>query len=240
MESKFTQNMMVLLSHCDSTKRLSIPSMFSIFMDAATLHAEQLGIGSDTLGPKGLFWVAVRTRLRIYERPEMMDNITVCTWPEVAGKIRCNRDYLVTMGDKRLIEGKTEWAIIELDSGKPYRMQQIYPDGFEFCSELVIPEPFERMNDMCAECTLFATHRVTAADLDFGGHMNNAAYIRALMSSFSSEEWQSLNITDIEIAYKNQCYEGDVIELRRKTVDKTTYITMGGSDGKISALIKIL
>ncbi len=59
----YTEELTILPGVCDSSAALGIPGVFSLFMDVATAHALALGCGLDVLGPQGLFWLAVRTRV---------------------------------------------------------------------------------------------------------------------------------------------------------------------------------
>ena len=65
MESIFTKDQPVLPSLCDYSANLSISSVASLFMDMAMYHAETLGIGFTGFNERGLFWVAVKTRIKI-------------------------------------------------------------------------------------------------------------------------------------------------------------------------------
>ena len=66
---------------CDNLKKLSIPNIFSLFMDIAAEDAMQIGLGPDDLG-ENLFWLTVKTKIRFYERPEAMKTVTLDTWPQ--------------------------------------------------------------------------------------------------------------------------------------------------------------
>ena len=44
MTNKLEKTFAIVPSQCDSTARLGIPNAFSLFMDIATEHADQLGI----------------------------------------------------------------------------------------------------------------------------------------------------------------------------------------------------
>ena len=240
MQNKYSVNTTVKLSQCDNTKRLGIPNAFAAFMDIATDHAQELKVSDRELSPKGLFWIVVRTKAHFYFRPEFMDDITVTTWPEAAGRVRCVRNYLIECGDKVAVAAKSEWAIIELESGKLQSTRDIYPAELVVAEDICPVEPFSRVNESFAEAKTFAEYTVLSTDTDFGGHMNNAAYIRALASVFTSEQWKKMNISDIEITYKNQCYEGDRLSLRR--IDDSDGLLIGFvlPDGSVAATVKIL
>lgn len=223
--------MIVYPSHMDSSGRLGIPDCFSLFMDVAAPHAALLGCGTQDLAKKDLFWLTVRSKIKILRRPYLMENITVSTWPEEPEETRCIRDYSITQDGKPLVLGKTLWAVVNLKTGKLAPVDELYPEGFKAIPDIAVEEPFTRFDkDFGGE--LFASYTVRSTDIDFGGHMNNIAYIRALAGLYPADEWQALNISEMEIHYKSSCFEGDVLEFHKKTVGETTQFCASKADGK--------
>ena len=116
--SVFEKEMKILPSVCDGTGRLSIPDTFALFMDMATEHADALGIGLKDLAKDDLFWLTVKTKVRFLKRPKMGDTVLVSTWPEAPQLLRCNRDYAVSADGETILAGKTEWAVMNMKTGK--------------------------------------------------------------------------------------------------------------------------
>ncbi|MFW6207177.1 MAG: acyl-ACP thioesterase domain-containing protein, partial [Spirochaetota bacterium] len=55
----------VLYSETDARGRLSLPSFFALFQEAALLQAEQLGFGETYCTQEGLMWVLSRLLLEV-------------------------------------------------------------------------------------------------------------------------------------------------------------------------------
>lgn len=201
---------------CDFSGALGIPDTFGICMDLAASHAASLGIGMWDLAARHLFWLTVKTRVHFLRRPRMCETITGETWPEPADKIRCNRDYRLLSGDEVLAIGKTEWAVVNTETGKLQSAAEIYPEGLEMRADVVWDEPFARLRDDFDGVPVFARHTVASTDIDVGGHMNNVAYVRALVGAFSSREWKELGVRDLEIHFKASCFEGQTIDMQRR------------------------
>ena len=231
MIQKYDLETIIYPSHMDSSGRLSIPDCFSLFMDIAAPHAAILGCGTQDLAKKDLFWLTVRSKIRILRRPYMMEPVTVSTWPEEPEETRCVRDYSITQNGKPLVLGKTLWAVLNMKTGKLSRVDELYPEGFEAIPDIAIEEPFTKF-DRNFEGETFATYKVRSTDIDFGGHMNNIAYIRALVSLFSAKEWQDLKITEMDIHYKNSCFEGDELIFEKKMEGDPIQLCAKLSDGK--------
>ena len=238
MENTLKREMLVYPGVCDHSGDLSIPAAFGICMDLAAEHAARLGIGMWDLAARDLFWLTVKTRIRFLRRPRMADAIIGETWPEPAEKIRCNRDYCLRAGDEVLAVGKTEWAVVNMKTGKLHPAPDIYPAGLEMRTDAVWDEPFARLRDDFEGVPVFSRYTVCSTDIDVGGHMNNVAYVRCLAGAFSTKEWDELNVRDLEIHFKASCYEGQVIEMQRRERDGGTDIRMSVA-GKTAVLARM-
>jgi len=238
MENRYTRPLTVLPSMCDSSARLGVPDAFSLFMDVATEHALILGCGLDVLAPRGLFWLAVRTRVRFLRRPKMLERVTLHTWPEQPGKLRADRDYLLEQDGAPLVLGKTEWTVLDQRTGRLHPMADIFAPGTDFRPDAVWTEPFTRMRDEALPA--FARYTVRSTDIDLGGHMNNAAYVRALAGLFSCAAWQGMDVAELEIAYRSPCYEGDTLVWQKQEDGKTVALRAALDDGATIALARII
>ncbi len=231
MIAKYDVPTIVYPSRTDASARLSIPDCFSLFMDIAAPHAALLGCGTTDLAKQDLFWITAKSKIKILRRPYMMEEMVVSTWPREPEETRCIRDYSITQGDKTLVLGKTLWAVTNIKTGKLSRVDVLYPEGFKAIPDIAIEEPFTKF-DRDFEGEAFATYQVRPTDIDFGGHMNNIAYIRAFSSLFPVEEWNKMNITEMEVYYKAPCFEGNILSFERKEVDGYTHVCAKLPDGK--------
>ena len=68
-------------SDVDAFLELKISSMFVMFQDVATEHAEMLGVGKSQTIDKGQFWVISRYAVNIIKMPRYLDTVVVKTYP---------------------------------------------------------------------------------------------------------------------------------------------------------------
>ena len=230
MKRVYTREAAILPSVCDGTGRLSVPGTFALFMDAATEHAEALGVGLRAMAAKNLFWLTVRTRVRFSRRPAMMETVTVETFPEDGGKVRCYRDYRLKSGEELLAEGKTEWAVLDTATGRLHPAQDVMPADLEPPVPPVWEEPFSRIDEDFTGAELLGTYTVASTDIDLGGHMNNAAYIRALAGMFPGKAWNAMRIRELEVVFRAPCFEGDALAVERRCADGVTDLRMREGD----------
>ena len=238
MKPVYTQSLTILPSQVDAGGRLSHDRAFDLFMDTATLAADAMGLGWNFLIARGLFWITVRSRIRFIERPKLMDAVQVTTWPEPPEEMRCCRQYHMTSGGRTLLTGRTEWAIVDIRSKKPVPLGPIMPPDVEYPAESVSPEPFTRFHGAFADAP-FAEHRVTATDIDMAGHMNNVAYIRALMNAFDPDQWQRMDVSEIELVYLTSARAGDALRFQKRRAEGALEIRGTLPDGKVSLLARM-
>ena len=86
MESIFEKRLTVTPDYCDASGALSPLAAFTIFQGIAAQHAEVLGVGSSAMAKKGKFWLTVHTRVDLFERAYLMDELTVRTWAEACSE----------------------------------------------------------------------------------------------------------------------------------------------------------
>lgn len=242
MENYLEKELYVTPSLCDASSRLSLQSIFVLFQDSASEHAESLGIGGNVMAEKGLFWLAVRTKVRLHSRPGLMRRIRLKTWlgAFAPGDLRTYRYYTIHCGGEVVAEGRTEWTILRTADQSMARIRDVgFPD-IEVLKDVVLPEPFSRFRvDFEETCPVFS-HTVRSTDVDMGQHMNNTAYIRALLDTFTVDELKSMVPYEMEICYKQACYGGEKLSIVRKETENGWMFAVRREDGKPATLAQLL
>ena len=77
-------------------------------------------------------------------------------------------------------------------------------------------------------------------DIDRGGHMNNVNYVRAMLGCFTCEEIAEMDITELDLQFQLQCYEGETITFVKRESD-TAKMEIGAinSEGKATFMAAI-
>ena len=216
MQPRFEQEILIPPSACDYSGRLGYAGAFAVLMDLATEHAERLGIGLAAMRAKQRFWVTVRTKIIFYERPAVSEAVRLITWPEKPGAVRCNRSYEIRRGDELLIAGRTEWAVMNTEANTIAPATDLFPPELDYVSVPAVSEPFVRVPARFDGVEPFASYTVRSTDIDLGGHMNNAAYPRALFGAFSAKELEAMQARSIDLIFRAPCYEGEKLDFYKK------------------------
>ena len=115
-----------------------------------------------------------------------------------------------------LIVGKTEWAVLNLDTMKPVPLTDVYPEGLVLPDAPEYDAPFVRVTGSLARADALGVYTVRSTDIDLGGHMNNAAYLRALFGVFSNAELAAMEIHEIDAGFRASCFEGETLQFYKK------------------------
>lgn len=233
MKNRLDTALIINASHCDHSGRLSIPACAELFLDAASLHAEQIDVGTRKMMEQNLFWIASRIKVELLERPEMMTEAVLSTWPMPPERVRCDREYSISAGSELIARGKTEWAVLNMKTKRIVPPASVFPEGICYTEPDIFPEPFRRFGRDFDGATVLGTHRIVSTDLDLGGHMNHVAYIRALFACFASKELDERSFHFLEAQYAAQSYEGETITFLSKEEDGTILTEALNEDGKI-------
>ena len=239
MEVSCSYERTITPSICDYDGRLSVPDCFGLFMDAAAIHAAELGVGIADMSRRGLFWLTVRTKVHFLRRPQMLERVTVWTRPIEPEKVRSIREYRLTKDGELLAEGKTEWTVVETPAGKIHPMQDVFPESVEMASAPAFAEPFCRIGPGFRAEEGFGSYTVRSSDIDVGGHMNNVAYLHALFGMLSAAERKSLPQNTVEIAFRAPCFEGETLSCFRRAAEQSAEFAMVKPDGTVGVLVKV-
>ena len=210
----------------DASGMLGYYETFRAFMDMAAIHAELLGLGFDAMFSRGLFWLTVKTRIDFIRRPKMREEAELLTWPEEPGRMRANRSYEARVKGELCIRGRTEWAVIDTNTGSLVPMKQVFSDELVFDIPGAIDEPFARIPDEFRPEDEYASYTVRSIDIDVGGHMNNAAYLRTLIGSFTISELERISPKSVTAIFRASCHEGDTLKLYKRETDSSVDVKM--------------
>lgn len=223
-----------LIKEIKIENRLSIPQILKIFLNLATEHGTQLKVGMGDLSKNGLIWIVSKTKIHISNSNNTEDILSATTWPTAPGRIRCNRYYTIANHQGLIAEGKSEWAILDAKTGRPQKLETLYPKEINLLEETVCDEPFSKLNSDFTDAKVFAEYTVSLKDIDENNHMNNVEYVRAVLDHFPADLLENKSITDMEIHYKSQCFLNDKLTFKYNIADYGFEIRVLKSDNSVA------
>lgn len=239
MDSRYSRDEIILQTHCDRNLDLSIPAAAGLCLDTANIQSELYDFGVGALARRDRFWVVSKQRFRMLGKAHNMDEVRITTWPQTPGKVRCYRNYLIEKDGEPVVIGKGEWAVLDKSTGRPMPPIEIYPSEMELNDETLIDEPFSRISDDF-DSDPFAGYRVCSNDIDMAMHMNNVRYFWAVMGLFSSDRLEAMKIREVELHYKSQAREGEMLRFQKREEDGALELRASAEDGRTVLLARIV
>ena len=215
----------------DGSVKLS--SLLFFFQEAATEHANVIGIGRDTLLEKNVVWILAKMKVRILNELEVGDGYYVMTYPREVKSRFCPRDYYLYDKDGQLAAvGSAIWSLMDwttrkvvratdLDFGGTFREDEAFPEGFE---KIRVKEPVHVMD-----------YIVGSEDIDENEHTNNCRYadMIAMASDISP-------IREFVLQFSKETREEEVISLAVENVEGGQAVVGSLPDDQTVFLAKII
>lgn len=238
LDSKYSISHSVLPSECDASGRISYPDVFKLFMDIASLHAEDLQVGSSYSRQYNRFWLTVRSRVRFLKRPYLLQAGEVSTRIQPSRDKRCDREYSLNVNGKVCAYGVTEWAMMDLNTRQLVDLSNVYPEGLDCNYEPYFSDGYHEFSEEFNE--EYQEYTVRSTDIDFGGHMNNIAYVRMIFSLYSVRDIVALPISEIETVYPSSALENEVLKIHTLKKEGEILHKAVRPNGKTAFLMRIL
>lgn len=237
----FTKDYMPQFREADADGKIGLRGYMNYFQDMATHYMHNLHKGNDTLPEEyGIVWLYTKYRLHIEEKADFSDEgLHFETWVEKTEKpsLILRQDMTISRQERLFACGKLELCLFNMQTAKLCRTGEIEYPLQTTCDKRVELPPFERFraddNDGDKNPSDFCyTHRVRYTDLDKSMHMNNIMYIHMFLNAFDSAFYRQHWISDFEIHYLRQCYEGEEIRIYKRRCNGGFYLTGQKENGE--------
>ena len=213
------------ISDVDFTRKIKLSSLFNYFQDIASMAAEKLGYGIDTLASRyNVIWALIRIKVDIIRAPVWNEDIFIETWPQAPKRFEYERDYIVRDKDGNIIINATSvWVIIDIESRKLKSSETIDIKYPSIKTERAIDERLRRLK--ATENMQEAYKKVIGySDIDINEHLNNSKYTDFIMDCFTIEDLKQCEVKSIEVNYVNETLPGETIILYKDTSTISTSI----------------
>lgn len=197
-------------------------AVLDIFQRIAGDHADQLGCGTDFCQKHNYAWIIVRQEVYMYNNPTPMETVVVKTFPHAPSRVECKREYEITsISGKVYAKGCASWVLVDLNTFKMLKAENIYPIG-EFVESVLFKEKLIKPQNVLNEENYLCDYSVVKSDIDIYHHMNNAKYAELL---FDYCDYKALEINHFAVNYLNQIKQNMKMKIYKKIINNQTFIT---------------
>ncbi|MDR3613420.1 MAG: thioesterase [Candidatus Obscuribacterales bacterium] len=165
-------------------------SLCRFLQEAASNHADKLGVSGEAISTIGQMWVLSQLSLRMSEYPKWHDSLSIKTWPtKRTTQLRAYRDFAL-FDDTSRETGKASsmWLLLDKESRRPQKIQSYLN---QYTSEGHSPdmlnsiekELFDKQNSEISS----RIFKVRASDIDYNFHVNNVCYLEWALEAILPE-----------------------------------------------------
>ena len=224
-DKKVIDDLLVKCYEVDSAQRLKPTAFMDMAQEMAYQAAAAMKFGYDELIVKNMAWVLSRMRFRFLKAPVWGEEVEIRTWHRGAFGPFFVRDFEVLDKEgRRMIEATSSWVIIDVDSRRMARPEEVLPKEDTSCPDFAIESPAGKvMMPRGVEPELVTTHKVAYSDIDLVGHTNNARYVAWALDCLEYGE-AGIQVEEVEIVFHHEARPGEEISLYRALKDGWTFV----------------
>lgn len=206
-------------SHIDN-RGIAKPSfLWSMMQDAATVHAEALGFGPETLG---VVWVLSRLKATLTRPLLPYERVRCETWcPGFKGP-SWYRSFAFYVDERQVGEAQSMWVTLEPQTHRILRPTSL-PGAQDYLSrtsgELFAPLP----KLACENVRLHHVHAVQYSDLDINNHVNNVRVVELISDALDLQKQPGF-VSSLQVNYTAETAFGEQVSLLCGTTDGARYV----------------
>ena len=195
----------------DCCNRLSILAIFAFMQEAASQHAEALGVSIHQLISENYTWLLSRLKIRISSFPSWNDQVRVCTWPSGVQQLFALRDFeLKDANDRSIAAALSAWLIIDLQKRRPVRIAPFVErlNPIEGCH--ILDDRLDKLPAL-RDDSHQKSFEVRHSDLDINQHANNVKFVEWLIEGIPDAILKTMVPVEFEINFLAEAFHNDRI-----------------------------
>lgn len=235
----FKENYRIGLGDLNKEGKITNKAILKMLEDTAGFHSDSINNGVASIDTNGIAWIIMSWKLKIIERPEYGQKLTVETWSRSMERAHAYRDFrLLDESGKLCAVASSKWSVIDINSR---RIARIAPELSELygteptavfaewkADRAAVPENFERMLE----------YRVRRCDTDIIGHMHNLNYLDLALEVLPEEVFEKGECSEMTVTYKNEVKVGEQVSCGYYREENKSCAAILGDKG-IAAVIKM-
>ena len=194
----------------DCHHRLSVLAIFNFMQEAASRHAQALGVSIQQLLAENYTWLLSRLKIKIASFPGWQDRINIRTWPSGAQRLFALRDFELQDNKQTFAAAVSAWLVLDVEKRRPVRIGPFVERLKPLEGEHILPDTLDKLPGLASR-----THEkkfvVRYRDLDVNQHVNNASFVEWLMESIPTRVLNTSVLAELEINFMAEAFLEDQI-----------------------------
>lgn len=212
--SSYTREHYLTAGECDAQGRMPLPLIAERLIEAATDHANTLGIGYATLIKRNIGWVLSRLSIEMSEYPAINSAYSVTTWIETINRRFSERNFMICSAEGRPVGyARSVWSAIDFGQRGGADLSELH---LEDCPAGDLGCPIEKTPRIpaIAHPAVETTYTFRYCDLDFNRHVNTVRYLELLMDQWTLDHYDRFAIDRVDLLFHHECRFGETVQVR--------------------------
>jgi len=209
MQDQWLKEYQVRIYEVDQTGNVPLTTLLNLYQDAATEHADHMGVGLSCLSDAGMSWFITRIHVRMESYPRYGDVLRVRTWPRGRKKVFAYRDFEFSTGEKIIGSGSSIWCLIDLKGKKALNPSRVLP-SFPERDERALLTDFPTLPG-AGPCHLEVVFSPRWNEIDLNRHVNNTACMNWALETLCSLTRDEYVPVELEVNFKNEAFRDDEV-----------------------------
>ena len=219
----FTQNFRVNLTDLNPNNEMTNSAILRILQEIGGIQSSKFGYGLNDMQKKGLGWIILYWKIKIFRRPCWYETLKVSTWIREISKVSLYRNYeILDENGERIAIACSKWILFDVSN---HNILKITPEIQENFIKPVNKSVFEDTNDIKFQIpenlSFKMDYLVSKRDIDTNFHVNNVCYV-----DFANEIVETERFSNMEVMYKHEAKLGEKLAFYTKKEDTLTYIVI--------------
>ncbi len=228
MNSIYTEERFIRAYEIDFQNELKLNAVFNIMQEAASSHAESMGLGFEDLKKNDLAWVLSWASIRLEKTAIFGEKIRITTWPKTKYKLFSIRDFRITDAqDNTIALATTAWLLINPRTKKITSLNEL-PENISYQPQMSAIDAYPEKIAISDDKELAYSKIIRYTDIDINGHVNNTKYVELLLDCFPLEKFRSERIREATIRFSSESFEGDTIHVYTASAGAAAGLTIEG------------
>jgi acyl-ACP thioesterase len=220
MSSIYTEERLIRAYEIDFQNELKLNAVFNIMQEAASTHAENMGLGFEDLKKNDLAWVLSWAKIHVEQSAIFGEKILVTTWPKTKHRLFSIRDFHITNAQGETVAlATTAWLLINTKTKKITELAAL-PENITYQSHMSAIDDFPEKMTIGSDKKLAYSKIIRYTDIDINGHVNNTKYVELILDCFGLEKFRTESIEEAVIRFSSESFEHDTILMYVAPSDK--------------------
>ena len=234
----YERDMRITSAYCGNSTETDVCHVMELMQDCFTeylslLHCDNIRLHREFRR----YWVVMRAYCRFGTAAQWNETIHARTSVIKRTPMIFETEIVLTHSDGSLVaDGVQQLCVLDMAEHKPCKLDFL-PELTSFPCAAPLGEAHRFLRLVPPQVALSYETVIRATDVDSNGHMNNIAYVRAVLNAFSVKELKTTPIASLEMHYDGECFENETLVVSRADDEKKSCVMARTEHGGATAFI---